>query len=102
MVGRLVEIPLAADRPMRARTKGNWEAGARGRRRTPWTAPALSRQRGRRGGAVAQMAREVDAGVAEIASAIAAFRVVHCEVRYGRVERGQLDRAEPTQEQAVR
>jgi len=102
MVGRLVEIPLAAGRAMRARTKGNWEAGARGRRRTTWTAVAASSPVRAIEEAVAQIAREIVAGVAEIASAIAAFPQVAGRREAELLVAAPVDRAEPTQEQAVR
>ena len=102
MVGRLVEIPLAAGRPMRARTKGNWEAGARGRRPTTWTAVAASSPVRAIEEAVAQIAREIVAGVAEIASAIAAFPQVAVRREEELLVAAPVHRAEPAQEQAVR
>jgi hypothetical protein len=97
-----VEIPLAAGKPMRGRTKGNWEAGARGRRRTPWTAVAASSPVRATKHAVAQIAREIVAGVAEIASAIAAFPQVAGRGEEELLVAAPVDRAEPAQEQAVR
>jgi hypothetical protein len=96
-----VEIPLAAGRPMRAKTKGNWEEGARVHRRAPWTAAASSPVRAIED-PVAQIAREIVAGVAEIASAIAAFPRVAGRGEKELLVAAPVDRAEPTQEQAVR
>src|SRR5437773_11126443 len=97
MVGRLVEIPLAAGRAMRARTKGNWEAGARGRRRTTSTAVAASSSEQAIEEAVAQRAREIVAGVAEIASAIAAFPQVAGRRDAELLLATQVDRGDPRQ-----
>jgi len=102
MVGRLVEIPLAAGRPMRARTKDNWEAGARGRRRTPWTAVGASSPVRAIEDPVAQIAWEIVARVAEIASVTAAFLQGAGQGEEELLVAAQVGRAEPTHEQAVR
>lgn len=42
MEARRAETPLAVDKPMRGRTKGNWEAGDAALKRAPWTVAAAS------------------------------------------------------------
>ena len=77
MEARPAEIPWAAGRPMRARTKGNWEEEDRVRRRAPWTAVAVSSLAPAIEDPVGQMGLgQTAAGVAEaagIASVTAAF-----------------------------
>jgi len=87
---------------MRARTKGNWEAGARGRRRTPWTAVAASSPVRAIEDPVAQIAWEIVARVAEIASVTAAFLQGAGQGEEELLVAAPVGRAEPTHEQAVR
>ena len=102
MVEQPAEIPLAAGRPMRARTKGNWGGGARVRRLTPWTAAAASNLVRTIDDQLVQAAGEMAAGMAEIASATVAFPQAAVQGEEGLLVVAPVDRAEPAQEQVVR